>query len=312
MWTRHRSSWWPGFCGNCRERSLTEMAGFGTLRNAADAAMAGTEAMPGTPAMSEVLSEAVVVERSGGVARIVLNRPEQGNSINYALTESLYAAATDVAADPSVRCVVLTGAGRMFCVGGDITEIMAAGDAARPQLKALASRLHDSVMVLTAMAKPLIVLVNGPAAGAGFSLAVMGDIVLASEAAHFTAAYTAIGLTPDGGLSWILPRLAGMRAAQELILTNRRVAAAEAIGLGLVTRTMAPDALDDEGMALAAKLAAGPVRSYGNVRRLLQAGQTRSLEAQLADEAETIAASIEAEGKEGAAAFLAKRKPVFD
>lgn len=258
------------------------------------------------------MSEAeVLVERSGAVARIVLNRPEQGNAINYTLTEVLYAAAIDVAGDPSVRCVVLTGVGRMFCVGGDINEMAAAGDAIRPQLKALASRLHDAVTMLADMAKPLVVLVNGPAAGAGFGLAILGDIVLAAESAHFTAAYTAIGLTPDGGLSWTLPRLAGMRTAQEMILTNRRVLAADAVALGLVTRTVADDALAAEGMALAAKLAAGPVRSYGNVRRLLQAGQTRSFEAQLADEAETIAASIDAEGKEGVAAFLAKRKPDF-
>jgi len=258
------------------------------------------------------MSEAeVLVERSGGVARIVLNRPEQGNAINHALTERFYAAAIDVAADPSVRCVVLAGNGRMFCVGGDITEIAAGGDAIRMQLKALAARLHDGVLVLADMAKPLVTLVNGPAAGAGYGLAIMGDIALASEVAHFTAAYTAIGLTPDGGLSWTLPRLVGMRAAQELILTNRRVAASEAVAMGLVTRTVAEDALAEEGMALAAKLAAGPVRSFCNVRRLLQAGQTRSLEAQLADEAETIAASIEGEGREGVAAFLAKRKPVF-
>lgn len=261
--------------------------------------------------MNDVPAHTVLVERTGAVARIVLNRPDQGNAINLALTEALFAAASEVAVDPSIRCVVLTGAGRMFCVGGDITEIAAAEDAVRPQLKALASRLHDAVMVLAHMPKPLIGVVNGPAAGAGFSMAIMGDIVLAAESAHFTAAYTAIGLTPDGGLTWTLPRLAGMRAAQELILTNRRLAAAEAVAMGLVTRSVADDALADEGMALAAKLASGPVRSFGNVRRLLEAGQTRSLDAQLADEAETIGASIEAEGMEGVAAFLAKRKPVF-
>lgn len=254
----------------------------------------------------------VLIECADGVANLTLNRPEQGNGIDMALAEDLLAAVEAVSSDPEVRCVVLTGAGRMFCVGGDIGAFSAAGDDAGPFLRALANKLHEAVLALAAMAKPVVVVVNGPAAGAGLSLAAAGDIVLASEAAHFTAAYTAIGLTPDGGLSWVLPRLVGMRAAQEMILTNRRVSAAEAATIGLVTRAVPGDALANEGKALAARLADGPTRALGAVRWLLMEGQTHSLAVHLDLESQTVAtAGAGPEGKEGVAAFLARRKPDF-
>lgn len=254
----------------------------------------------------------VLLAIDNGVATITLNRPEQGNGIDMALADELLAASEAVSADPTVRCVVLTGAGRMFCVGGDIAAFSAAAEQAGPFLKALADKLHESVLVLAAMAKPLITVVNGPAAGAGLSLAATGDIVLASEAAHFTAAYTAIGLTPDGGMSWTLPRLVGMRVAQEMILTNRRVSAAEAVTLGLVTRAVPADNLVAEAAALAAKLADAPTRALGAARWLLAEGQTHSLAVHLDLESQTIAsAGAGPEGKEGVAAFLGKRKPDF-
>lgn len=254
----------------------------------------------------------VLTSRDGGVLTLTLNRPEQGNGIDMALAEDLLAAARDAATDPAVRCVLLTGAGRMFCVGGDIAGFAAAGDAAGPFLKALADKLHEAVLVLAEMAKPLICAVNGPAAGAGLSLAAAGDIVLASETAHFTAAYTAIGLTPDGGMTWLLPRLVGMRVAQEMILTNRRVPAAEAVSLGLVTRTVAAETLVAEATALAAKLADAPTAALGAVRRLLAAGQTQTLAEQLATEGRSIGnAGAGPEAREGVSAFLAKRKPDF-
>lgn len=254
----------------------------------------------------------VLIDQADGIARLTLNRPEQGNAIDMALAEELLAAVEAASADPSVRCVVLTGAGRMFCVGGDVGAFAAAGDEAGPFLRALANKVHEVVLALAAMAKPLVVLVNGPAAGAGLSLAAAGDIVLASDAAHFTAAYTAIGLTPDGGMSWLLPRLIGMRAAQEMILTNRRLSAEEAVTLGLVTRMVAADALEAEGAAAAARLVSAPTHALGAVRWLLMEGQTHSLAVHLDLESQTIAsAAAGPEGKEGVSAFLARRKPDF-
>lgn len=255
---------------------------------------------------------AVLLEKTAdGIARLTLNRPEQGNAIDFALAEALRDAAQDVAGDPAVRVVVLTGAGRMFCVGGDIGLMAAAGDAAGPVLHKLADTLHDAVLTLAEMGKPLVVLVNGPAAGAGLSLAALGDIVLAADNAHFTAAYTAIGLTPDGGMSWLLPRLVGLRVAQDMLLTNRRVKAEEALALGLISRTVAADALEAEGAALLATLAAAPTRALGKVRWLLAEAQNNGLAVHLNLEAQSIANAAQDEGREGVSAFLAKRKPDF-
>lgn len=254
----------------------------------------------------------VLLERDGAIARIVLNRPDAGNAIDLPLAQALHAQARQVAEDTSVRCVVLTGMGRMFCVGGDVGAFASAGDGASAMLRELADTLHEAVKVLATMAKPFVVLVNGPAAGAGMSLALLGDIVLASRAAHFTAAYTAIGLTPDGGMSWLLPRLAGLRIAQEMILTNRRVGAEEAQALGLITRMVDADALASEGAAIAARLALAPTAALGAARALLMASATSSLDQQLERESITIAtAGGSSESREGIAAFLARRTPDF-
>ena len=254
----------------------------------------------------------IATTRHGDVLTLTLNRPEQGNAINTALAADLLAAARDAAADPSVRCVVLTGAGRMFCVGGDIGEFSAAGDEAGPFIRALADTLHEAVLVLAGMAKPLVALVQGPAAGAGLSLAAAADIVIASETAHFTAAYTAIGLTPDGGMTWLLPRLVGMRLAQDMMLTNRRLPAAEALAAGLVTRVVPADTLAEEGRKLAAQLADGPTNALGSVRRLLAESQNAPLSLQLEREAASISsAAAGPEGREGVAAFAARRKADF-
>src|SRR6266404_3255673 len=162
------------------------------------------------------------------------------------------------------------------------------------------------------MPKPLVVLVNGPAAGAGCSLAISGDIVLAAPAAHFTVAYTAIGLTPDGGMSWLLPRLVGLRKAQEMILTNRRVNASEAEAMGLITRVVAEGASDAEGNAIADTLSRSATSALGVVRALLLDSSSEMLEAQLEKEARAItAAGGNAESEEGIAAYSEKRRPNF-
>lgn len=247
-----------------------------------------------------------------GIFTLTLNRPEQGNAINLALADELLQSVEAAASDPAVRCVVLTGAGRMFCAGGDVGGFAEAGGKAGPFLKQLADTLHNSVMLLATMPKPLVALVNGPAAGAGFSLAAAADIVLASDAAHFTAAYAAIGLTPDGGMSWFLPRLIGMRRAQELILTNRRLPAQEAAQIGLITRVVTADDLIAEGMDVARRLADGPTSALGVARRLLVDGQTTALREQLDKEAALIADAVTgAEAQEGIAAFGARRRPNF-
>lgn len=252
----------------------------------------------------------ILLDVEGDVARLTLNRPEAGNAIDIPTAKALLQAAIACDSDRRVRCVVVTGAGRMFCAGGDIAGFRAAGDRADAYLSELAGTMTLALSRLARMAKPLLVLVNGPAAGAGLSVAVMGDVVLASPNAHFTSAYTAIGLVPDCGLTWWLPRVVGLRRAQEMIVSNRRVGAEEAGRIGLVTRVV--DDLAAAGRDAAATLAASPIRAVAAVRQLLLESSAATLETHCEREARGVAAAgAGPEGQEGVAAFLGKRAPDF-
>ena len=253
----------------------------------------------------------LIVEVADGVAQLTLNRPDVGNAIDLPLARALLEAATRCAADASIRCVVLTGAGRLFCAGGDVAMMRAAGGDLPAVLNELIGTLHAAVVGLAHSAKPLVTLVNGPAAGAGLSLAILGDIVLSARSAHYTPAYGAIGLTADGGLSWLLPRLVGMRRAQDILLTNRRVKAEEAEAIGLVTRVVDDAALADEGRALASRMADGPVAALGAGRELLYESFESDFHGQLDREQRSMTIAADAEAKEGLAAFFGKRPPNF-
>lgn len=247
------------------------------------------------------------IQRRGAVAWLTLNRPDQGNSIDVAMAEALLEAARGIGTDTAVRAVVISGAGRMFCAGGDITTFTS-GDDPKAAIDAITTPLHQALEGLVALDKPIVNLVNGAAAGAGLGLALLGDIVIAGRSAHFTSAYTAIGLTPDGSSSWFLPRLIGLRRATEMVLTNRRVGAEEAERLGMVTSVTDDHALISEGEAMSAQLAEGPIQAFANSRRLLSEGLSRGLTEQLQIEARTIAQSANSnEGREGVARFLRGR-----
>jgi 2-(1,2-epoxy-1,2-dihydrophenyl)acetyl-CoA isomerase len=254
----------------------------------------------------------ILLAVDGAVAVITLNRPDLGNAIDLPMALALQSAVRDCAADDAIRCVVLTGAGRMFCVGGDVAAMAAAGDA-RPQFLAeLIGALNDALVPLMAMQKPLLTLVNGPAAGAGFSLAISGDVVLAAQSASFLAAYGAVGLTADAGMSWLLPRLVGLRQTQRLIHLNQKVGAEEAAQMGLVTQVLPDAELAQAGQAMARRLAASAMASVGGVRALLLASLQNTYADQLAlERASMVTAAQSAENAEGIAAFLEKRRPVF-
>src|SRR3984885_739244 len=158
---------------------------------------------------------AVLFERLGPVATLTLNRPTVGNAINVSMARNLLEAAIVCDADDAIRCVLLTGAGRLFCTGGDVTSFAAAGDSVGSVVREIPAYLHMAIARFAHMGKPLVTAINGPAAGAGFGLSLLGDLVLAAHSAYFTLAYTAIGLTPDAGSTWLLPRLVGLRRAQE-------------------------------------------------------------------------------------------------
>lgn len=251
----------------------------------------------------------ILAERDGGLLRLVLNRPDAGNALDIPMARQLMEAAIAADTDPSVRCVLLTGRGRFFCVGGDIAGFVEAGTRIEGYLKEITAYLHAAVIRLSRMEKPLLVAVNGPAAGGGMGLALLGDIVIAAKPSHFTPAYSAIGLTPDCGLSWNLPRLVGLRRAQELLIGNRRVDAEEAVSIGLISRAVEADRFDTAIQEQANRLAQGATAALGGVRALLMSSHASPLEAQLDLEARTIAhLAATPSGQDGIRAFLEKRK----
>jgi 2-(1,2-epoxy-1,2-dihydrophenyl)acetyl-CoA isomerase len=254
----------------------------------------------------------LLFERVGSVAWLTLDRPDAANAIDVPMAKALMETTIECDEDPTIRCVILTGNGRMFCAGGDVAGFGKMGDALPAHIKQTTAYLHAAITRLARMDKPLITAVNGPAAGAGIGLAVIGDIVLAAPEAHFTMAYTALGMSPDGGTSWLVPRLVGLRRAQELFFRNTRVLATEAAKMGLVTRVVEGGSLIEEATALADELVTSATSALGATRRLLLDSLVTPLETHLDAEARSIVSqSRRSEGREGIAAFLSKRKPTF-
>jgi len=250
---------------------------------------------------------------AGGIARLELNRPGAANAINLEVATELRTAATQLAGDPSVRAVLLTGAGARFCGGGDVPGFATAGDKLGTQLDAITEQLHPAVEALAGLDAPLVAAVQGSAAGAGFGLVLAADIVVAARSAKFVMAYTGIGLSPDGGSSWFLPRIVGHRRAVELALTNRVLGAEEAREWGIVTTVVDDGELTTAAEALVTKVAAGPTRAYGRAARLLAMSWDRTLHDQLADErAQLTASGATRDGQEGVRAFADKRSPSFE
>ena len=259
------------------------------------------------------MTEPVTLSVEDGLARLTLNRPDALNAINRDMAEALMAAAVRCATDPAVRAVLLTGAGgKAFCVGGDLKSFHAQGDGFAAHLKETTHYLHAACSTLARMDPPLVVAVQGAAAGAGFSLALLGDLVYAAESAVFTMAYTAAGLSPDGGSTFLLPRVVGLRRAQELTLTNRRLSGTEAASWGVATACVADAELAATAEDAARRLASGPTHAFGRARRLLVDSFDTAFETQMAREGSHIAAAgAEPDGREGLDAFLNKRKPLF-
>ena len=258
------------------------------------------------------MTDPVLLTREGAVARLTLNRPEAGNAIDPAMASALREAAISCAEDEGIRCVVLRANGRFFCAGGDIGAFSSRLDDLGALTRALTADLHAAMAIFARMEKPLVTVVNGPAAGAGFSLALAGDLVLAGQSAVFAPSYGGIGLSPDGGASWLLPRLVGLRRAQEMLLLGLRLNGEQALAERMVTRLCPDETLHAQADDLAARVAGGAVRAWGRTRALLLESFAATLPAQLDAEARAIAQSgNDPEAREGVAAFLAKRKPDF-
>jgi 2-(1,2-epoxy-1,2-dihydrophenyl)acetyl-CoA isomerase len=250
----------------------------------------------------------VETSRDDAVLTITLNRPDVLNAFNQAMHEGL-AAALKSARDPEVRAVVVTGAGRGFCVGQDLTEFREAqGDIA----DRLRTGYHPNVLAVRALEKPVIAAVNGPAAGAGLSFAAACDIRIAADAATFIPAFINIGLIPDSGGTFFIARLLGPARAFEWMTSGRRLTAAEARAWGLVSEVVDGDGLAERAAELAATLAAMPTRAIGMTKRLFDAAPTNTLDEQLELEAQLQSAATQSEDfQEGVSAFLEKRDPDF-
>jgi 2-(1,2-epoxy-1,2-dihydrophenyl)acetyl-CoA isomerase len=256
--------------------------------------------------------ETLLFNVADGVATITINRPEAANAMSPAVARDLAEAALICDDDPAIRAVVVTGAGKMFCAGGDLGAFAAAGDGAKSLIKKMASELHVGLSRLARGNAPVIAAVNGTAAGAGFSLCMAADLAIAAESAVFTMAYTKAGLSPDGSSTFYMPRRIGDRRTRELMLTNRLLNAQEALDWGIVNKVVADDQVLDAAQALARELAAGPTLAYGAVKTLLNASFEQSLDSQMELESRAIAdMSVTYDGQEGINAFLAKRKPAF-
>ncbi len=247
-----------------------------------------------------------------GVAYITLNRPEAGNALNQEMGQELLRAVMRCDEEPEVRAVVLAGAGRMFCVGGDLRSFTEQGEQLSHHLKEVTTYLHAAISRMARMDPPVVAAVHGAAAGAGLSLTCACDLVVAAESSRFSMAYTKAGLTPDGSSTYYLPRLVGFKRAMELVLINRELSAQEAVEWGIVTRVVPDDDLSEHGAELASQLAAGATRALGAAKRLLHIGWTETLETQMEHETQTIAdIARTADAREGIVAFMEKRAPEF-
>lgn len=267
----------------------------------------------------ETMSDCLIDKKDNGVALITLNRPEALNAVSAELQDLLAGFLIDCEEDPAVRCVAVTGAGRGFCAGGDVKQQSSDNDAepeaiATPEKRAAA--LQDGHMKIShklhTMAKPTVALVNGPAAGAGLSVALACDIRICSDKASFHTAFGKVGLSGDYGGSYYLQHLIGYGRALELYYSGERVGADLALDLGIANKVVPQDRLMEEGLEYCARLAAGPTRAYANMKANFNVAEQAPLQEALAQEAKTmIASGATKDHAEGALSFVERRAPNF-
>jgi len=256
--------------------------------------------------------EHILYDTDQGVARITLNRPDVLNSINRAMAAEVRQALSSAGADPEVRAVLLTGSGRAFCAGQDLAEAVPKEGPA-PDLGDIVARGYNPIVrTIRQLDKPVVCAVNGVAAGAGANLAFACDFVIAASDASFIQSFSKIGLVPDTGGTFFLPRFIGMARATALMMLADKVTGQDAVASGMIFRVTEAGKLLDEAVTLARELAKRPTRGLGLIKRALNASATNGLDEQLALEAQLQAeAGSTADYREGVKAFLEKRTPVF-
>lgn len=262
--------------------------------------------------MGHASGEMVVTERQGPVLTVTMNRPKVLNVLDEALADALVAAFCGLAADRSVRAVILAGAGRSFMAGGDLSRFRADLPGAPQTATLLIDRFHALMRLIKAMPQPVIAAVQGPVAGGGVGLALACDLVVAAQDASFLSAYTRLGTNPDGGTTWSLTRLLGPRRALEFVLLNQAVDAQGALEFGLVNRVVPNGGLMEAARAMAQTLAGGSVGAQAASKALVQAAAQGSFDAQLELEKRAFVANAgTADFREGIDAFFARRPPKF-
>ena len=254
--------------------------------------------------------EAILVRKAGPVATVTMNRPEALNFLDPIMAQEIESALADFEKDEEVRAVIITGAGRAFCAGGDVKFMKQEWPVY--DLVVRMERVTGFIKAMLDLPKPIIASVNGPAVGAGCNIALAADLVLASEKATFCQVFTRIGLIPDCGGIYLLPRRVGMTKAKELIFTARTIEAGEAERIGLVNRVVPAEALEEETRKIAAELASGPTMAVGIAKRLLNQSYESDFETILqAENSNQVLLRKTEDHREGVRAFFEKRKPEF-
>jgi len=262
--------------------------------------------------MSRMSFSTLRLDIEGALGVLTLCRPDRLNAIDLATAKELRRATGELRRDAAIRAVVVTGEGSAFSAGGDVGEFHARVDQAPAFLTELVGHLHVAILDLLDMEKPVVAAVNGVVAGGGMGLFLAADLAIAAESARFVMAYTGIGVAPDAGSTFFVPRLIGERRALELILCNRRLSAREALDWGLVNQVVPDAELGSAARALAGRLATGPTLAFARARALLRQSLASTPEAQLEAEARALAAmGATADFREGVGAFVEKRRPAF-
>jgi 2-(1,2-epoxy-1,2-dihydrophenyl)acetyl-CoA isomerase len=258
------------------------------------------------------MTDNVLLERRGAAALVTLNRPEKLNALDGDLMRDLDRVTREVAEDEGVRAVLLRGAGRAFMAGGDVAYFHANLDTLGPRFEALGQGFHASIRRLRTMPKPVLACVHGACAGGGLSVMLACDLAICSRDAQFSLAYASIGTSPDGGSSFSLPRIVGLRKALELAFLGERLDAGAALALGLVNWVAEPDELESRAAEILARLAAGPTFAYGRTKALFNETWERPMAEQLDAELASFGRCIPTRDfAEGTGAFVQKRKPTF-